>query len=460
MYTLAARRLMHTTSLCQRYKPGFFTSVWSGNDQPPPEEIHAAYPLKTSKDTESLTKPPINTKMLVRDFIDDSLFNPSYGFYSKPTASPYADIEEMEQEEDHIQYMSRLAKSRGRINHHNIQQLRYTLTELFKPWYGYAIAKYMVSEYKLNLYPHKDLIIYEMGGGHGRLMPHIMDYIERYEPSVYKRTQYNMIELSDRLVSPSFIKHAPKHDGVQVLNQNIFNWNTLVTEQCFFLGMEVINHFAHDAIRYDLDSLKPHQGIVCIDEKRTYTEIYEPVQDPLISRYLTLRKKARSKHNTPNHPFTSGSLLWHKMQRLLQSKTPNFTYPEFIPTKLFEFLEILNTYFPGHRLVLTDYASLTNTIEGINAPLVQTAYKGLMVPCATYLLPPGWYDTVFPTNFELLRDMYLLTCRGSKAGNEKNVKAVKYDDFLERYGDIERSRSKKGAPLRLMHQPNVKVFLT
>lgn len=98
----------------------------------------------------------------------------------------------------------------------------------------------MVSEYKLNLYPHKDLIIYEMGGGHGRLMPHIMDYIERYEPSVYKRTQYNMIELSDRLVSPSFIKHAPKHEGVQVLNQNIFDWNTLVTEQCFFLGMEVI----------------------------------------------------------------------------------------------------------------------------------------------------------------------------------------------------------------------------
>lgn len=110
--------------------------------------------------------------------------------------------------------------------------------------------------------------------------------------------------------------------------------------------------------------------------------------------------------------------------------------------------------------MLTDYVSLNNTVEGINAPLVQTAHKGLMVPCSTYLLPPGWHDTVFPTNFELLRDMYLVTCRGSKAGNEKNVKAVKYDDFLERYGDIERSKSKKGAPMRLMHQPNVKVFLT
>ena len=100
----------------------------------------------------------------------------------------------------------------------------------------------MVSEYKLNLYPHKDLIIYEMCGGNGRLMPHILGYIQKYEPSVYKRTQYNMIELSDRVVPPSFLtnEQLEKHDCVQVLNENIFEWDTLVSEQCFFLGMEVI----------------------------------------------------------------------------------------------------------------------------------------------------------------------------------------------------------------------------
>jgi hypothetical protein len=72
--------------------------------------------------------------MLVRDFIDDSLYNPNYGFYSKPSISSSlaTEFEEMEQEEDHIQYMRRLAKSRGRVHHHNIQQLRFTLTELFK----------------------------------------------------------------------------------------------------------------------------------------------------------------------------------------------------------------------------------------------------------------------------------------------------------------------------------------
>lgn len=83
-----------------------------------------------------------------------------------------------------------------------------------------------------------------MGGGNGRLMPHILDYIKRYEPSVYKRTQYNMVELSDRRVSPSFMNNEKlllqNHDCVQVLNENIFDWNTLVSEQCFFLGMEVI----------------------------------------------------------------------------------------------------------------------------------------------------------------------------------------------------------------------------
>jgi hypothetical protein len=70
--------------------------------------------------------------MLVRDFIDDSLYNPHYGFYAKRSEAAFPVFEEMEQEEDHIKYMSRIAKSHGRISHHTIQQLRYTLTELFK----------------------------------------------------------------------------------------------------------------------------------------------------------------------------------------------------------------------------------------------------------------------------------------------------------------------------------------
>lgn len=208
-------------------------------------------------------------------------------------------------------------------------------------------------------------------------------------------------------------------------------------------------------IRYDLDQSKPHQGYVCVDEKRNYHEIFEPIgTDSTISRFLALRKKIGSKPHHTQH------MLWQKMKQLFKPSSSNLTQPEYIPTKLFQFMEILNTYFPRHRLVLTDFNSLSNTVPGVNAPLVQTAYKGLMVPCPTYLLPPGWYDIVFPVNFNLLRDMYLLTCRGSTAGNEKNAKIIKYNDFLDRYGDVEKSRNKKGTPLSIMHESNVKVFLT
>jgi hypothetical protein len=69
-------------------------------------------------------------------------------------------------------------------------------------------------------------------------------------------------------------------------------------------------------------------------------------------------------------------------------------------------LEILSQQFPLHRLLLTDFSSLPDTIEGYNAPVVQTRLKNTMVPCSTLAVHPGYFDIFFPTCFENLRDMY------------------------------------------------------
>lgn len=134
MYTgrlrLNTNRLFHTASVSCRIQPGFFTSVIC-NKEKPLQTVLSSYPLRTSKETHDYHIPPVGSKMLVREFIDDSLYNPNYGFYSKSTMA-VDEFEEMEQEEDHIQYLRRVVRSRGRVHHHNIQQLRYTLTELFK----------------------------------------------------------------------------------------------------------------------------------------------------------------------------------------------------------------------------------------------------------------------------------------------------------------------------------------
>ena len=48
-----------------------------------PQEF-LSYPLVTSNDlAKSFTAPPTRVRMLIRDFIEDALYNPHYGYFSK-----------------------------------------------------------------------------------------------------------------------------------------------------------------------------------------------------------------------------------------------------------------------------------------------------------------------------------------------------------------------------------------
>jgi hypothetical protein len=48
-----------------------------------PDVQHVSYPHVTANDLEHHDEPPRGVKMLVRDFIEDSLYNPNYGYFSK-----------------------------------------------------------------------------------------------------------------------------------------------------------------------------------------------------------------------------------------------------------------------------------------------------------------------------------------------------------------------------------------
>ncbi|KAI8334912.1 S-adenosyl-L-methionine-dependent methyltransferase [Choanephora cucurbitarum] len=245
-FSSASRRFQHT-------KAGIFSPFF----QPSAEELSEErsrqhYPRLTAYDTAKYKKPPTCNKMLVRDFIDDSLYNPNYGYFSKQAVifSPETDFD-FNNMRDHLEFMNILGQLYKDIEgdadevDEVARQVWHTPTELFKPWYGYAIAKYLVSEYKLNLFPHKDLIIYEMGAGNGTLMLNILDYIQQYEPAVYKRTQYNIIEISGKLAERQSERQdvrdaKDQHKCVKIINKSIFDWDIHVPDQCFFLGMEVI----------------------------------------------------------------------------------------------------------------------------------------------------------------------------------------------------------------------------
>ena len=106
------------------------------------------------------------------------------------------------------------------------------------------MAQYMVTEYLLNSYPHQDLIIYELGAGNGSLMLNILDYIRKFQPSVYERTKYKIIEISAKLAEKQANRQSVRaardtHNCVEIVNENIFDWEKYVSEPCFFLAFEV-----------------------------------------------------------------------------------------------------------------------------------------------------------------------------------------------------------------------------
>nr|VWO97449.1 PvdL [Ganoderma boninense] len=327
--------------------------------------------------------------MLVRDFIEDSLYNPNYGYFSKQvnifTAPDPIDLNTVRNTTEFEAEVTR------------------RVIEGRKPWYGRAIAQCLVSEYLLKYFPYEDFVIYEIGAGNGTLALDILDYLREDYPDVYDRTRYNIIEISENLASLQRQKLCEVHPCVTVHNKSIFRWDTREPAPCYFLAMEVIDNFAHDLIRHDLRTLEPYQGIVTIDKHGDFSSYYTKVTDPLISSFLALRRYL-------NHPPPISRLL--KLSSTFRTFytnlpfAPNLSAPEFIPTRLLTLLRTLRRNFPRHRLLLSDFSSLPDTIPGVNAPVVQTRYQNTTVPCETLFVRQGYFDIFFPTNFENLRDMY------------------------------------------------------
>ena len=323
----------------------------------------------------------------------DSLYNPSYGYFSKQvvifTPGEPFDFNSMRDEpEFHRLLGQRYTEFEDKLDKkvpNETRQLWHTPTELFRPYYGEAIARYLVANYKISQYPYHDLIIYEMGAGNGTLMLNILDYIRTTEPDVYDRTRFKIIEISSSLASlqaRTLLRNADSRghsSKVEIINKSIFEWDQTVPSPCYFLAMEVFDNFAHDAIRYDPLTEEPLQGTVLIDTNGDFYDFYVPNIDPVAARFLRVRHAATG-GNYP-HPLSSSRFVRHLRTRI--PFMPNLSDPEYIPTRLMQFFDILAKYFPGHRLVASDFHSLPDTIKGINAPVVQTRYKRRTVPVTT-----------------------------------------------------------------------------
>ena len=329
----------------------------------------------------------------------DSLYNPHYGYFSKQatifsTNEPF-NFESIDNEPQFHKELGKrytaLEDELDETDPDDTRQLWHTPTELFKPYYGEAIARYLIENYRLWAYPYHDLIIYEMGAGNGTLMLNILDYIRRIDPEVYARTRFRIVEVSSALASTQRERLQDPYQGkdhvdrVEIFNRSIFDWNEYVNSPCFFLALEVFDNFAHDALRYDPMTKQPLQSHVLIDRAGELFELNVRTLDPLAKRYLRIRSKALSSSTPQSQTLQQVSNTLRKnISSLLL--TPDLSPPEFIPTRLIQFFDILRKFFPRHNLVCSDFHSLPDAIRGKNAPVVQTRYKRRTVPVSTPLV--------------------------------------------------------------------------
>lgn len=137
----AVARLQHTkANNTKETSPGIFSPFFSASDDEQKEErARRNYPRQNAYDTAKCKTPPTRNKMLVRDFIDDSLYNPNYGYFSKQAVifSPETDFE-FNNMDDHLEFMNILGQLYKDIEgdadevDEVARQVWHTPTELFK----------------------------------------------------------------------------------------------------------------------------------------------------------------------------------------------------------------------------------------------------------------------------------------------------------------------------------------
>ena len=72
-----------------------------------------------------------------------------------------------------------------------------TPSELFKPYYGYTVANFMINQMENRAI--KKLRICEIGPGTGSFADSILDFYKNYSLDLYRNCEYIMVEISPQL---------------------------------------------------------------------------------------------------------------------------------------------------------------------------------------------------------------------------------------------------------------------
>lgn len=396
----------------------------------------------------------LGKEMITRDFVHFALYHHKWGYYPKLFAkfrqlmtTGYFDpipFNSLRSQYDFERYAGKL---------HETTPGFVSPTQLFYPYYGWALAEYLVTTHKAKFDPREPLIVYDIGSGTGALAVSLLDYLAEYFPAVYERCEYHAVEMNPQLIPIIRSRLVHHYHHVCIHHISALNWRQLEPRRCFILAVELFCGLPHDSIVWDNRGICSEQWFEFTqhDNLSTAEERYRSVTDPVILRYLrylnwlqeesyhALKVLCVTGGRETLDPPPYGSLelnskdnILTMVSKILWVHSPWRT--AWLPTSQMLLMEVLCKYFPRHHLFAVDWSSVRQALPGLNGPVLQVKIR---VAREMYLRRPmdvlhtnaGMVDICFPTDFEHLSSVYQRIC-----GAEKEVACLTHPEFWKTFG--------------------------
>ncbi|KAG5116356.1 hypothetical protein JHK84_042469 [Glycine max] len=318
-----------------------------------------APPLEALYSTHIVGDKPV----LVRDFIHSALYHPLHGYFSQRSRSvgvlPNAiKFNQLQGRKAYMKYLDNIYKQS------DISW--FTPVELFKPWYAHAIAEAIMRTANFSV----PLKIYEIGGGSGTCAKGIMDYIMLNAPAkVYNSMTYISVEISPSLAEVQretvgeVRSHIPKFRVECRDAADRIGWGQVEQQPCWVIMLEVLDNLPHDLI-YAENQISSWMEVWVErqHDQETFSELYKPLQDSLITRCVEIMDLDKTKTTQSTAASTMKS-IWSK-----------------------KLLEVLHEVLPKMSLIASDFSYLPDVkIPGERAPLVSTKKDGSSLDYDSYM---------------------------------------------------------------------------
>lgn len=347
-------------------------------------------------------------------------------------------------------------------HYRNLKDHWLTPAELFRPHIGRSIASYIVKRLEEKQYDGAVTLV-ELGGGTGSLACDILEWLRKHRKDVYGSCTYTSIDISANLA------HVQQKRAQESGHGDIFQscvgdaclpetWQKFVGQrECFIIGMEVLDNLPHDKVV----AMNGGDGDMvwmesCVDYSNDIEETFRPVSDDTLRRVLNVYLQIRESQPWSN---TGGNKVVDSVFKWLLD-VQGVPEPVFLPTSACMLFDAIHHTVPKHEIILADFDHLPDVIiAGENAPLVSSTQGGKTRDWGTLFPPFGSSDIFFPSNFELLKQMYLL--RSTLKSVSQGVRYEKAASFFKNnVPDISQATTQSGFVPLLEDYSNTTFLLT